>query len=93
MILVDENTLVRLTNRKDPGHKTTQPAVFKLRATDVLALTPQCLYEFRAVATRSPAHNGIRWTRCADSGGCKGSGECSKCLPIRSNCSMCGRNW
>jgi predicted nucleic acid-binding protein len=59
MILLDNSILARLTNSNDPDYRVTQRVVFRTRAADTLVITPQCLYEFWAVATRSRTHNGL----------------------------------
>ena len=82
MILLDANVLLRMTDRNHPHYNPTISAVFKNRKTEPLAIVPQSLYEFCAVATRSPANNGLgmdvqranRWvTRYLP--------ECSELLP------------
>jgi len=70
VILLDANILVRMADRSDPRYAITRNAVFKKRSTDRLAVVPQSLYEFWAVATRSVTYNGLgmdtdranRWT-------------------------------
>jgi len=59
MILLDANILLRMAHRNNPTCGPTIAAVFKLRRTDALAIMPQCLFEFMAVATRSPVVNGV----------------------------------
>jgi predicted nucleic acid-binding protein len=58
--LLDTNVLGRLANAADPGHAIAAGAVSELhRHGEVLYLTPQILVEFRAVATRPVAANGL----------------------------------
>ena len=58
--LVDTNILVRLANAADSQHAIAAHAVFELhRRGEVLHLTPQVLIEFRNVATRPKAVNGL----------------------------------
>lgn len=59
MIVLDANILVRMADRKDPKHASTVRAVFKHRRNDTLAILPQTIYEFVAVATRAPENNGL----------------------------------
>jgi len=59
MILLDANLLLRLTNRHDPEYRRAQRVVFRYRAAEALAVAPQSLYEFWAVATRSRDVNGM----------------------------------
>ena len=58
--LVDTSILVRLANRSDPSHAVADRAVVALHLRgEVLHLTPQNLVEFRNVATRPVAVNGL----------------------------------
>jgi predicted nucleic acid-binding protein len=58
--LLDTNILVRLANTTDPQHTVAARAVFELhRLGETLSLTPQVLVEFRNVATRATAQNGL----------------------------------
>jgi predicted nucleic acid-binding protein len=58
--LIDTNILVRLANAADASHAVAARAVLELhRRGEVLHLTPQVLIEFRNVATRSIALNGL----------------------------------
>lgn len=59
-ILVDTNVLVRLAETGHASHATARAAV-KTLSTDehVLAIVPQVIYEFWAVATRGVAANGL----------------------------------
>ena len=58
--LVDISVLVRLANTVDPFHAVASQAVLKLhRAGEVLHLTAQNLVEFRNLATRPNAVNGL----------------------------------
>ena len=58
--LLDTNILIRLTNADDQQHKVTFHAIQTLQAQgDLLTITPQVLVEFRAVATRPIAANGL----------------------------------
>src|SRR5579863_6048530 len=59
MILLDANILLRLCNRDDPEYRRCQRAIFQARAGEPLAIAPQSLYEFWAVATRAPEVNGV----------------------------------
>jgi predicted nucleic acid-binding protein len=58
--LVDSSILVRLANRADPSYSVADQAVVKLHLrAELLHLTPQNLVEFRNVATRPAAVNGL----------------------------------
>lgn len=58
--LLDTNILVRLANAADASHPVAVRAVLELhRRGEVLHLTPQVLVEFRSVATRPKAVNGL----------------------------------
>lgn len=58
--LVDTSILARLANTADGQHTVTANAVLKLhRQGEILHLTPQVLIEFRNVATRPTAVNGL----------------------------------
>jgi predicted nucleic acid-binding protein len=58
--LIDTSILLRLANRADPKHGAAFGAVLKLhRRGEVLQITPQVLIEFRNVATRPVAVNGL----------------------------------
>jgi predicted nucleic acid-binding protein len=58
--LVDTNILVRLANTADARHVEATRAVLELhRRGEVLSVTPQVLIEFRSVATRPTAVNGL----------------------------------
>ncbi len=58
--LVDTSILVRLANRKDPSYPIADSAIVELhRRGELLHLTPQNLVEFRNVATRPLAVNGL----------------------------------
>jgi predicted nucleic acid-binding protein len=58
--LIDTNILVRLANAADPRHAVAAHAVLELhRRGEVLHITPQVLIEFRNVATRPQAVNGL----------------------------------
>lgn len=58
--LIDTNVLVRLANTADAGHAAAARAVLELhRRGEVLHLTAQVLIEFRNVATRPKANNGL----------------------------------
>ena len=58
--LLDTNILIRLANAADPFHAIASRAVFELhRRNEVLHVTPQNLIEFRNVATRPVAVNGL----------------------------------
>jgi len=58
--LIDTNILVRLANAADPRHAIAANAVLELhRRGEVLHITPQVLIEFRNVATRPLAVNGL----------------------------------
>lgn len=62
-ILVDTSVLARLANTADPSHLTAARAVVELhRRGEVLHVTAQNLIEFRAVATRPVAVNGLGLT-------------------------------
>lgn len=58
--LLDTNVLVRLANATDTSHTVASRAVVELhRRGEVLHVTPQVLIEFRGVATRPAAVNGL----------------------------------
>ncbi len=58
--LVDTSILARLANAMDPLRTLAAQAVFELhRRSEVLHVTPQVLIEFRNVATRPAAVNGL----------------------------------
>ncbi len=58
--LVDTSVLARLANTADPFHAVAAWAVFELHRTgEVLHLTAQNLVEFRNLATRPKAVNGL----------------------------------
>jgi predicted nucleic acid-binding protein len=58
--LIDTTILGRLANRKDVQHGVTTQAVLELhRRGEVLHVTPQVMIEFRNVATRPVAMNGL----------------------------------
>src|SRR6266545_1686267 len=58
--LLDTNVLVRLANTADALHAQAARAVLELHQRgEVLHLTPQVLVEFRNVATRPKAVNGL----------------------------------
>ncbi len=58
--LLDTNVLVRLANVTDADHAVAARAVLELhRRGEVLHITPQVLVEFRSVATRPTAKNGL----------------------------------
>lgn len=60
--LVDTSILVRLANRTDPAYSVADRAVVELhRRGELLHLAPQNLIEFRGVATRPVAANGLGW--------------------------------
>src|SRR3984957_20958658 len=59
-LLIDTSILVRLANATDPQHGVAARAVLELhRRGEVLHVTPQVLIEFRNVATRPAALNGL----------------------------------
>lgn len=58
--LLDTNVLVRLANVADARHAVAARAVLELhRRGEVLHITPQVLVEFRNMATRPLALNGL----------------------------------
>ena len=58
--LVDTSILVRLANRDDPSYAIADRAIVELhRRGELLHLTPKNLIEFRNVATRPLAVNGL----------------------------------
>jgi predicted nucleic acid-binding protein len=58
--LVDTTVLIRLANTADARHAVAAHAVLELhRRGEVLHVTPQVLIEFRNVATRPVAVNGL----------------------------------
>lgn len=61
--LVDTSLLARLANTADPFHSVAARAVFELhRRGEVLQVAPQNLVEFRNIATRPRAVNGLGLT-------------------------------
>jgi len=60
MYLLDTNILLRLANAGDVQHVTTEHVIKQLlRRGEQLHITPQNLVEFRSVATRPQAVNGL----------------------------------
>lgn len=58
--LIDTNVLARLANTADPSYAVADRAVFELhRRGETLCVAPQNLIEFRNVATRPKAANGL----------------------------------
>jgi predicted nucleic acid-binding protein len=58
--LIDTNILARLANAADAQHSVAARAVVELhRRGELLHVTPQVLIEFRAMATRPKALNGL----------------------------------
>jgi hypothetical protein len=58
--LVGTSVLARLANTADPFHSVAAQAVLELhRRGEVLHITPQNLVEFRNMATRPKAVNGL----------------------------------
>ncbi len=58
--LIDTNVLGRLANRSDAQHGVALHAAIELhRRGEILHLTPQVLIEFRNIATRPIAQNGL----------------------------------
>ena len=58
--LVDTSILARLANTADPFHAVATKAVVELHRTgETLVVAPQNLIEFRNVATRPKAMNGL----------------------------------
>jgi predicted nucleic acid-binding protein len=58
--LVDTSVLARLANSADPFHVVAAQAVLELhRRGEVLHVTPQSFVEFRNMATRPKAVNGL----------------------------------
>jgi predicted nucleic acid-binding protein len=58
--LVDTSVLSRLANTADPFHAVASRAVLELhRRGEVLHISPQNLVEFRNMATRAKAANGL----------------------------------
>ena len=58
--LLDTNVLIRLANARDARHAVAARAVLELhRSGETLHIAPQVLVEFRAVATRPTAVNGL----------------------------------
>ena len=58
--LVDTSMLGRLANAADPAHAIASNAVMELHQRgERLFVTPQCMIEFRSMATRPLAHNGL----------------------------------
>jgi predicted nucleic acid-binding protein len=58
--LVDTNVLGRLANKSDAQHGVALHAAIELhRRGEILNLTPQVLIEFRSIATREIAQNGL----------------------------------
>src|SRR5438128_2601785 len=67
MILLDTNLLARLTRTAHPHGIIARAAIHTLARHDQIAIVPQNLYEFWAVATRSPGQrpageNGLGFT-------------------------------
>lgn len=63
MILLDTNLLGRITDSADPQCAAARRAMRVLPAMgERLVIVPQNLYEFWAIATRTPAANGLGMT-------------------------------
>jgi predicted nucleic acid-binding protein len=63
MILLDTNLLCRITSRRHPQCAAARSAMrILLKRGEKLAIVPQNLYEFWAVATRATAANGLGLT-------------------------------
>jgi len=63
VILLDTNLLTRLTSTAHPHGGIARLVVHKiLSRREQIAIVPQNLYEFWAVATRTPAANGLAMT-------------------------------
>jgi len=63
MYLIDTNVLIRLANTADAAHGVAADSVAELhRRGELLHITPQNLVEFRSVATRPLAVNGLGLT-------------------------------
>jgi predicted nucleic acid-binding protein len=63
MILLDTNLLGRITDSADPHCAASRRAIRILPTSgERLAIVPQNLYEFWAIATRNPAANGLGMT-------------------------------
>jgi predicted nucleic acid-binding protein len=62
-ILIDTSVLARWANPTDKQHGIADQAVSRItHRGDDLVLTPQVLVEFRAVATRPTANNGLGYS-------------------------------
>ena len=62
-VLIDTSVLGRVANPTDPLYAVADHAVDQLRRRgEVLVLTPQVLVEFRNVATRPTANNGLGYS-------------------------------
>ncbi len=62
-VLLDTSVLARLANPTDPMNAVADHAIDVLaRAGENICITPQVLIEFRAVATRPTANNGLGYT-------------------------------
>ena len=58
--LIDTNILARLANKTDPQYPVASRAVVELhRRSELLQATPQVFVEFRSLATRPIALNGL----------------------------------
>lgn len=63
VILMDTNILGRLSQPTHHQHGVTKEAVKLLRKSqEQLRVVPQVLYEYWAIATRKPEHNGLGFT-------------------------------
>lgn len=63
MILLDTNILGRITDSTDQHCAASRRAIRVLPSSgEQLAIVPQNLYEFWAIATRTPAANGLGMT-------------------------------
>ena len=61
--LIDTSILGRLANTTDAQHGVAAGAVLELhRRAEVLHLAPQVMIEFRNVATRPAARNGLGYS-------------------------------
>ena len=57
--LVDTNCLARLANKSDGRHSVALQVIELHWRGEILHLTPQVLIEFRSIATRPIAQNGL----------------------------------
>ena len=98
MILLDTNLLTRITRSHDPRSGMRTAIQKLLRSGKQLIVVPQNLYEFWAVATRTPGRfpagaNGLGMSPARPDNGCVSSDGASRCFLTVWSCPGCGSPW